>query len=79
MTVNDIWEILLKVLWQRSSKVFLIAKKEGPMFGTYKSHYVKVTYQLTVHLKLIINTSLKMILNVSKSYVKKAIDNYLFT
>ena len=39
------------------------------MFGTYKSHYVKVTYQLTVHLKLIINIS----------YVKKAIDNYLFT
>ena len=30
-----------------------MAIKEGPMFGTYKSHYVKVTYQLlTVHLKL---------------------------
>ena len=25
--------------WQRSSKVFLMAKKEGSMFGTYKSHY----------------------------------------
>ena len=74
MTVNDIWEILLKILWihedvlldfkqpwQRSSKVFLMTKKKVPMFGSYASHYVKVTYLLTVHLKLIINTSFKMI------------------
>ena len=43
--IVDTSDILLDFMepWQRFSKVFLMAKKEGPMFGPYQSHYVKVT------------------------------------
>ena len=46
--IVDTSDVLLDFMqpWQRSSKIFLMTKKEGPMFGPCKSHYVKEDYGL---------------------------------